>query len=139
MTPVRWTATFLRFIAIIQMLTFAVVVMPVGWIAAWHAWLGMGAMPDDPVLRYVIRGAAFVQGALGVLGWVIATDVVRYRPLIITLAAICLCAAPAYFLLDAVAGMPRFWCIFDFAYCLAAGAVLTWCLFSRWERKAGSR
>lgn len=130
MTPIRLTAIFLRIIAIVQMLTFAVVLMPVAWIASWHAWLGMGVMPDDPVLRYVIRGAAFVQGALGVLGWVIATDVVRYRPLIITLAAICLFAAPAYYFIDAMAGMPHFWCLFDFAYCGVAGGVLTLCLLS---------
>ena len=131
MTPVRLTAIFLRIIAIVQMLTFAVVLMPVAWIASWHAWLGLGVMPDDPVLRYVIRGAAFAQGGVGVLVWVIATDVVRYRPLVITTAAISLFAAPAYYFIDATAGMPRFWCIFDFAYCFLAGAVLlALCLLS---------
>lgn len=139
MTPVRLTAIFLRIVAIIQMLTFAVVLMPTAWIASWHAWLGLGVLPDDPVLRYVIRGAAFVQGALGVLVWVIGSDVIRYRPLIITIAAICLCAAPAYYFIDATAGMPRFWCIFDFVYCLAAGGVLTLCLFSRWDVKGEPR
>jgi peptidoglycan/LPS O-acetylase OafA/YrhL len=131
MTPVRRLAIFLRIVAGVQMLTFAVVVMPVAWIAAWHVWLGMGAMPDDPVLRYVIRGAAFAQGGVGVLAWVIATDVVRYRPLVLTVAAVSLCAAPAYYFIDATAGMPRFWCLFDFAYCLVAGAVLlALCLLS---------
>src|ERR1043166_1511364 len=139
MTPVRLTAIFLRIVGVVQMHTFAVVRMPVAWIAEWHAWLGLGRMPDGAVLRYVIRGAAFVQGALGVLVWVIATDVVRYRPLVIALAVICLCAAPAYYFLDAAAGMPRFWCLFDFAYCLVAGGVLALCLCPRWDLKGGSR
>ena len=133
MAPVGLTAIFLRIIAIVQMLTFAVVLMPVAWIAAWHAWLGVGVMPDDPVLRYVIRGAAFAQGGVGVLVWVIATDVVRYRPLVITTAAISLFAAPAYYFIDATAGMPRFWCIFDFAFCFLAGGALTLCLLSPYE------
>jgi hypothetical protein len=113
------------------MLTFAVVFMPLSWIASWHSWLGIGVMPDDPLLRYVIRGAAFAQGGVGVLVWVIATDVVRYRPLVITTAAISLFAAPAYYFIDATAGMPRFWCVFDFAFCfLAGGVLLTLCLLS---------
>jgi hypothetical protein len=124
MTSIRSTVIFLRIVAIVQMLTFSVVLMPVAWIAAWHVWLGMGVMPDDPVLRYIIRGASFVQGGLGVLVWVISTDVIRYRPLVITIAAICLFAAPAFYFIDATAGMPRSWCIFDFSYCLLAGGVL---------------
>jgi hypothetical protein len=140
MKPGRSTERFLRLLAILQMLTLAVVLMPVGWIAAWHAWLGLGVMPDDPVLRYVIRGAALAQGAIGVLLWVIATDVVRFRPLVVTTAAIYLFGAPAYYLLDATAGMPRFWCIFDGAFCLLAGGVLlTLCLLSSPNESAQTR
>jgi hypothetical protein len=131
MNAQRLQANYLRSLAIVQMLTFAVVLMPVEWIASWHAWLGVGVMPDDPVLRYVIRGAALAQAAIGVLLWVIATDVVRYRPLVITISAIYLIGAPAYYCIDATAGMPRFWGVFDCAFCfLAGGALLTLCLLS---------
>ena len=124
MTLVRPTTCFLRFVAIVQMFTFAVVFMPVEWIAGWHAWLGAGIMPDDAVLRYVIRGAAYVQGGIGVLLWVMATDVERFRPLVIAAAAIYLAGAPAYYWIDAIAGMPRFWCLCDSASCLVVGGVL---------------
>jgi hypothetical protein len=88
-------------------------------------------MPDDPVLRYVIRGASLAQGAIGVLLWVIATDVVRFRPLVVTTAWIYLLGAPAYYFIDSVAGMPRFWCIFDCVFCfLAGGVLLILCLMS---------
>jgi hypothetical protein len=130
MTSVRLTRIILRIFALVQMLTFAVVLAPTAWIGSWHAWLGFGAMPNNPVLLYVIRGAAFAQVGVGVLLWVIATDVVRYRPLVITIAAICLFAAPTYYFIDTTTGMPRFWCILDFAYCLLAGGGLTVCLLS---------
>jgi hypothetical protein len=115
---------FLRLLAILQVLTGAIVFLPVAWIAAWHAWLGLGPMPDDAVLRYVIRGGAFVQGAIGVLLWIMATDLVRYRPLIIAVAAIYLVSGPAFYGIDAVAGMPGFWCIFDGLSCFAVGSIL---------------
>jgi hypothetical protein len=121
---VRWTSRFLRCLAILQVLTGAIAFVPIGWIAAWHGWLGLGQLPDDAVLRYVIRGGAFVQGVIGVLLWVIATDVERYRPLVITTAAIYLVSSPAFYLIDSIAGMPRFWCVFDAVSCFAVGAVL---------------
>jgi hypothetical protein len=131
MNAQRSQGNFLRFLAIVQMLTIAVVFVPVEWIAAWHVWLGVGTMPDDPVLRYVIRGASLAQGAIGVLLWVIANDVVRFRPLVVTTAWIYLLGAPSYYFIDSVAGMPRFWCIFDCAFCFfAGGALLTLCSLS---------
>ena len=61
------TATVLRLIAILQMLTGGLTFIPNAWLANWHAWLGLGHMPNDALLRYVVRGGAFVQGAIGIL------------------------------------------------------------------------
>jgi hypothetical protein len=90
----------------------------------------MERMPDAAVFRYVIRFAAYLQTAFGVLIWVIATDVLPYRPLVITILAIYLVGAPALYLIDAFAGMPRWWCIMDFSCCFLAGGVpLTFCVW----------
>jgi hypothetical protein len=98
--------------------------MPIAWIAQWHAWLGLGHLPDDAVLRYAVRGGAFVQGAIGVLIWVIATDVVRYRPLVLTVGGIYLVSGPAFYFLDSAVGMPPFWGMMDGAACFLIGSVL---------------
>jgi hypothetical protein len=120
----RSTANFMRFVAVSQMVAFVVVFVPESWIASAHSWLGLGQMPDAVILRYIIRGAAFSQGAFGVLIWVIASDVVRFRPLVITTAALYLVAASLFYFIDAIAGLPRWWCIWDCACCLVVGAVL---------------
>ena len=131
MTGPRLTANFLRLVAIVQILTIAVIFMPATWIASWHAWVGLGVMSDTPVFRYVLRGASYVQGAIGVLLWVMATDTVRYRPLVVTTAAIYLIGGPAYYLIDSIAGIPRSWCIFDSVFCfLVGGVLLALCLLS---------
>jgi hypothetical protein len=124
MTSAGATTNFLRFLAVLQILTGAIVFMPVDWIGQWHSWLGLGPLPDDAVLRYVIRGAAYAQGAIGVLLWVMARDVVQYRPLVITTAWIYLLGAPVFYFIDSIAGMPRYWCIFDTVSCFLSGAIL---------------
>jgi hypothetical protein len=53
-----------------------------------------------------------------------ATDVVRYRPLVLTTAIIYLVGCPAYYLIDATAGIPDAWCVFDSAFCLVVGGFL---------------
>jgi hypothetical protein len=120
----RLTANFARFVAVSQMVAFVVIFVPESWIASLYSWLGLGQMPDAAFLRYLIRGAAFSQGAFGVLIWVIASDVVRFRPLVITTAALYLIAASLFYFIDAIAGLPRWWCIWDCACCFVVGVVL---------------
>lgn len=128
----RIQANFLRVIAIVQMLTFGLVVVPTGWLAEWHAWLGFGAMPDDAFLRYVIRGASFAQGAVGIWLWAIATDVVKFRLLVIVTGIIYFVAGPAFLVIDATVGLPGWWCAMDSVSCLVVGGiVLALCWLSR--------
>jgi hypothetical protein len=124
MRSTRCTAAFLRVLAILQILTAGIVIMPLEWIGAWHAWVGLGVMSHAPMLRYVVRGAAFVQGGIGVLLWIMASDVARYRPLILATGVIYLVAGPAFYFIESIAHMPRFWCLLDSVSCLAAGSVL---------------
>src|SRR5688572_8261448 len=123
-TRVRSTANFLRFLAICEMLIFSITFMPESWVASFHAWLGLGHMPDSVFLRYIIRGATLCQGAVGVALWIMASDVVRYRPLVIATAVTLVVASPGFYLIDAISGMPLAARIWDCTACFLAGAVL---------------
>ena len=122
--PPNATAAFLRFLAIVQMLTGGLTLIPNTWLANWHAWLGLGHLPNDAVLRYGVRGGAFVQGAIGILIWIMATDIVRYRPLVLAVGWIYLASGPAFYLIDSIAGMPFFWCAADAVSCFAVGSIV---------------
>ena len=106
------------------MLTLGIVFVPDAWLASWHVGLGLGPMPDAVLLRYVIRGASYCQAAIGVLLWIIAVDVLRYRPLAIASGVIYLVGGPAFYLIDAWAGLPRWWRLMDSISCFLAGGVL---------------
>jgi len=128
---IRSTAYFLRFIAIVQLLTFGLCFLPKSSFADLYAWTGLGHMPHLPFLDYVIRGASYCQGAIGLLLWVIATDVIRYRPLVVITGVIYLVGAPVFYLIHASAGMPHWWAVMDTVSCFFVGAVLlTLCFLS---------
>jgi hypothetical protein len=130
------TANFLRILAVSQLVAVALVFAPDEWIAGLHSRLGLGPMPDAVFLHYVLRGAAWCQGAFGVLFWVMASDVVRYRPLIVTTATIYLAAAPSFLLLDSVVGLPLWWCWWGFSVCFIAGGILLGLSSTRHECRA---
>ena len=107
-----------------EMLAFGAVVMPRGWMQAAHQWLGMGTMPDAPVLDFMIRQASFTYGLHGIALWIIAADTLRYRPLIWFTAIGYALAGPVFVLIDLSSGMPLWWVIGDGGGCLILGLVV---------------
>ena len=123
---VRWIVYFLRFVVVCQLLAFVAVFVPISWwLEGWYAWLWLGRVPEvSAVLRYVIGGTAFFQGAIGVWLWVMLSDVVRYRPLLRVAAIIYLVAAPVFYFIDVNAGLPLWWRIYDCVWCASVGVGL---------------
>ena len=119
-------AWLLRLVGVFELLAFFAVVMPRSWMEASHAWLGMGAMPEGPVLMFMIRQASYVYGMHGVSLFVLAADVERFRPLVRLNGVSFLLAAPVFFLIDYVEGMPAWWTLMDSAGCGVFGAALLW-------------
>ena len=119
-------ALVLRTVGTVECLAFAAVVLPFGCLETVHGWLGLGHLPDGVVLRYLIREASFVYGMHGVLLWILARDVERFRPLVIFTGFSYFVSAPVIATVGAVADMPWFWFIGEGLSCLAVGMVVLW-------------
>src|SRR5207248_7354728 len=91
--------------------------LPETSINSFLVWCGLEQMPDATMMRYVLRGAGYLQIGCGVVLWVLARDVVRYQPIVIAFIAVALMGAPAFYWLDAAAGLPGYWCMLDFTCC----------------------
>jgi len=120
----------LRLAGMIEMLAFIAVVMPRSWMEISHEWLGLGQMPQGPVLMFLIRQASYTYGMHGISLWVLSLDVKRFRPLIILNGIAYLLAAPVFAAIDYTAGMPLWWTIGDCVGCGGLGVVLLWCSLS---------
>lgn len=116
----------LRITGTVEMGAFAAVVLPREWMETGHAWLGLGEMPEGAILNFLIRQASFTYGLHGVLLWLLSSDVVRFRPLIVFTGISYVLASVVFGWIDVTAGMPWFWTLGDSGSCLAFGAVLLW-------------
>ena len=116
----------LRLAGSFEILAFVSVVMPRSWMEASHAWLGLGEMPGGPVLMFMIRQASYSYGMHGIALWVLATDVDRFRPLVILNGVAFLLAAPVFFVIHHTSGMPLWWALGDTLGCAFFGGALLW-------------
>ena len=77
---------FFRLGGALTLTAFGAVFLPVSWMRATHAWLGLGEFPASPVVDYLTRSIAVLYGVHGGLLMLISTDVRRYRAIIRYLA-----------------------------------------------------
>jgi hypothetical protein len=121
----RLQAWVLRLVGAVELLAFGAVVMPHASMAATHRWMGLGEMPQGAVFDSVMRQVSFTYGIHGVALWLIAADVIRYRPLVILTAVGYLVAAPLFVTVDLLNGMPAAWVAGNGGSCLVIGVLLS--------------
>ena len=96
-------------------------VMPRSWMAVVHEWLGMGVLPDNPVVEYLARTTSALYGFLGGLYLVLATDVRRFARVITYSAVATLLISAVNTALCLRAGMPTWWMWSDVVACWLFG------------------
>jgi hypothetical protein len=114
----------LRMVGTVELLAFAAVFLPRSWMMATHGWLGLAEMPTGPVFDSVMRQVSFTYGLHGVALWLIAADVVRYRPLVVLTAFGYLLAGPVFIVIDLGNDMPASWTAGNGGSCILVGTVL---------------
>ncbi|HEY0763576.1 MAG TPA: hypothetical protein VGD61_14485 [Pyrinomonadaceae bacterium] len=116
----------LRLAGATEVLAFIAVVMPRSWMEIANTSIGLGPMPDGPLLMFMIRQASYTYGVHGLSLWLIASDVERFRSFVVFNGIAFLLAAPVFFLIDLTSGMPWWWAVSDPGSCGLFGAALLW-------------
>ncbi|HET6883914.1 MAG TPA: hypothetical protein VFI31_27415 [Pirellulales bacterium] len=128
MTAERQLQLLLRALGTFDLLACGGVLMPDDWMAATHAWLGMGDFPRAPVVDYLARSASLMYAQHGAVFLFLSTDVRRFRPLIRFMAVVALLSGGIMLAIDLLARIPLFWTIIEGpGYILLAITVLALC------------
>ncbi len=83
--------------------------MPYSWMNAVHEFLGMGTLPDEPIVGYLARSTSAFYAALGAIAWVVSFDLRRYRPLVTGLGVAFLAFGAMLLAVDWIEGLPLWW------------------------------
>jgi hypothetical protein len=109
MTPETRLKTFLRLVGAAAMLAAMAVVMPREWMDLCHRWLGLGPLPEGPIVEYLARSTSMFYAFFGVVLWMLAADVRRYGRAIALAAVGMMVAGPVMLMIDLRAGLPGWW------------------------------
>src|SRR5262245_48273535 len=104
-----WLVLVLRISACVLFLALGGVVMPFAWMNAAHEAMGLGTLPDMPIIHYLTRslsGLYFYHGGVMLLA---SFDVRRYRSLVLYVAAGNIVGGIFLLVLDCLVHMPLFW------------------------------
>ena len=121
---------FLRITAMMLLTAAGAVVMPHAWMAAIHAWLGLGALPELPLVGYLTRSVSALYASLGAVSWFLSRDVRSYLPLLGFVVQLNFVFGAALVAIDVAVGMPIWWMASEGAFLLGWTLVL-WRLVQR--------
>jgi len=125
----RSLALVLRILAVPVLLAIPCALLPVAWMDATHRWLGLGAMPDAPIIKYLARSTSLLYGFHGLLLWLVASDIRRYLPVIWLMGGAGLVFGLAMFVIDHAAGLPVYWRWLESGFIVVESAIIlafTW-------------
>jgi hypothetical protein len=100
--------------------------MPLRWMDAIHRAIGMGALPDGPIVEYLARSTSSFYALLGALLWMVSFDLVRYRLLVRRLGMAIIALGILLLGVDIMAGMPWFWQAMEGPANILLGAIILW-------------
>jgi hypothetical protein len=105
----RWLKVLLVVAGALSLLALPAVFLPVSWMDRTHRAIGLGPLPEGPVVEYLARSLSYFYAFFGGLCLLAAADVERYRGLIVYLAATHLALAALLVWVALSAGLPWYW------------------------------
>ena len=137
MTSEHALKLILRLLGSSSLLALIFVAAPYAWMDSIHSTLGMGQLPDSPVVGYLARSTSAFYALLGGLFWVVSFDLVRHRPVLIYLGAAIVSFGVVLLIVDWTEGMPSLWTVWEGPFVIAFGLALL--LLSRSVRQQPGR
>jgi hypothetical protein len=131
----RNLALVLRALGCLDLLAIIAVVMPQHWIELGHSWSGLGTMPREPIVGYLVRSASALYALHGAMIVFISFDVGRYERLIRFLALAALVHGAVILGIDVAERMPPLWRFGEGPAFAATGAIVLWLQSHRGARE----
>lgn len=116
----------LRVIGTVSMTAAVAVFMPYEWMDAIHRAVGLGPLPQDPVVGYLARTLSAFYVFLGGLMWVTSFDLQRHRRVNVYLVVTFLVFGVIVIWVDFKEGMPVLWGAIEGPLTLVCGSILLW-------------
>jgi peptidoglycan/LPS O-acetylase OafA/YrhL len=124
--PERILVWLLRLVGAVMLTALGAVFMPSQWMNAIHQQIGLGDLPDKPIVGYLTRSVSVLYALHGALLLFLAGDVRRYRPVVRFLALAGLVFGVLLLGIDCAVKMPLSWTAGEGPFVIVLGAAILW-------------
>ena len=114
----------LRFLGTTSLFALVFVVAPYSWLDSIHSLLGMGQLPDKPVVGYLARSTSALYAILGGLFWTVSFEFERHRLVWCYLGAAITLFGAALLVIDWWEGLPFLWKVWEGPFLMALGLAI---------------
>jgi hypothetical protein len=114
----------LRIIGGTGLFALIAVCIPMSWMMITHRWLGLGEMPNSPIVEYLARTVSAFYALVSAFCLILAADLNRYRPLVRPIALLFALFGIVLIGTDLAAGMPIWWTVSEGPMAIVFGALM---------------
>ena len=118
----------LRLDAILLLVALIPSMMPFAWMKDIHRYLGMGELPDGPIIGYLARSLSVMYAMHGAVLLFVSLDVRRFVPVVKFIAVLGILFGLSMTALDIAVGMPAFWIICEGPFIVVMYCIVLWLL-----------
>ncbi len=122
----RAIVIILRVIGISGLFAIPAIFLPFSWMNAIHGWLGMGELPDTPIVSYLARSLSAFYAVMSVLILYLSGNVRRYRPLVKLWAVLVIFFGLVLTGIGLEAGLPKSWTWGEGPPTVVVGLIVLW-------------
>ncbi|TWU42388.1 hypothetical protein [Novipirellula artificiosorum] len=116
----------MRLIAGCGLFAIPAIFFPYSWMNAIHEFMGLGVLPDVPIVSYLARSLSAFYAIVSTITLFISSDIRRYRSLVKLMAIIVIAMGCVLLGIDLIAGMPTSWTLSEGPPTIAIGLVVLW-------------
>jgi hypothetical protein len=116
----------LRISGAITLTALGACVMPLAWMMDIHRFLGLGELPEGPIVGYLTRSLSAMYALHGAIVLFVSWDVRRYLPVVKCLAVLAIAFGAGMLWLDVTVGMPPAWTACEGPFFVVLGGVILW-------------
>ncbi len=124
--PANILTVILRLVGVLDMMAALAVPLPESVMSTAHQALGMGELPEAPLVGYLARTASGLYAMNGAVLLFVSRDVRRYAELIRYMASIAFAFGALTLGVDILEGMPLWWTIIEGPSIMAMTGVVFW-------------
>ncbi|MCK5145127.1 hypothetical protein KAR48_00130 [bacterium] len=116
----------LRAVGVMSFLALFFVFVPFEWMTKLHELAGLGLMPAEPIVEYLARSTSIFYAFLGVIKLLAATDVHKYRSLVLAISGFMLIFGMLFIVIDYLAGLGVVWALAEGGMNIFFGIIIFW-------------